>query len=466
MRPLPEDWRERAPRITERAWSGLARVLEHPDAPKYNRTIGDRVGDAELQALDAFRSDIERSGLEADLDPSPRITDWVESHRDRLFLLHDLPQGFDVAKDFTLLPTTDRDAIARRLEELVPRDLALDEAIVYSTSATTGHAVIIPSHPRAMVQNLAHIERVAGLHGVTLAPTEGEPFAMNASCQRQTYVFATSMSGWQGAVFTKINVAPHDWAGGEASRGRFLADFAPSFLASDPSTLSEALRLELPLRPKLVVSSAVGLAEEVGARVRDAWSTQIVDLYSMTETGPIAATVPGVRGHVVLLPDVFVEALDPAGRRVPDGARGEITVTGGRNPFLPLIRYRTGDHGALETVTLSDGTRARVIRDLEGRAPITFRATDGGPVGSVDIARRIRPIAPFVQHALHQRADASIELRLRPLPGVPLPLGDFERALRGLFGSDAEVQVVVDPALGVQSAKVIAWRSDLGDPVD
>lgn len=460
MRPIPPEWRARAPAMTERAWAGLARVLEHVDAPRYNRTMGDRVGERELAALAGLRAALATGVREAERAPSARAVAFVEGLRERLWLLDELPDGLDVARDFEELPTTDRDALAHRLEELVPRDLSLDDAIVYSTSATTGHAVIIPSHPSAMVQNLAHLERLAALHGVALAPREGEPAAMNASLQRRTYVFATTMSGWAGAVFVKVNLAPHDWAGGEPSRGRFLADVDPAFLSSEPVTLAEAVRLELPLRPRLVVSSAVGLPAAVASRVRAAWGAAVVDLYSTTETGPIAATVPGVDGHVVLMPDLFVEALDPSGARVPDGERGELAVTGGRNPFLPLVRYRTGDHGRLATTVLADGTRARVILDLEGRAPVTFRATDGGPVGSVDIARRLRPIAPFVQHALHQRADGSLELRLRPLPGVPIPRDDFAHVLHDLFGRDAAVTVVVDPTLGSGGAKVVAWRSD------
>lgn len=111
--------------------------------------------------------------------------------------------------------------------------------------------------------------------------------------------------------------------------------------------------------------------------------------------------------------------------------------------------------------TLPDGRRVRVILDLEGRSPVCFRATDGARVGSVDIARRIRPLAPFVQHALHQRADGSIELRLRPLVNVPIPREDFEHTLRDLFGRDARVSVRVDAELGNEGGKVVAWKSDV-----
>jgi phenylacetate-CoA ligase len=448
--------------MTLRAWDGLRRVLEHPHAPRYNRTMGDRVGEAELAALEGFRRALRELPKEHAWAPSGAICDWIEGLRGRLYALDALPRGFDARRDFDELPTTSRDDLAQRLVDWVPRDLELDPAIVYSTSATTGHAVIIPSHPTAMTPNLAHLEALAELHGVALAPEEGVPFATNLSCQRRTYVFATTMSGWAGAVFAKLNLAEHDWAGGAASREAFVRELAPAFVSSEPKSLSEALRLELPFRPRMVVSSAVRLEPRFATELGRAWGAAVVDLYSTTETGPIAATVPGIDGHVVLVPDLFVECVDARGERVRDGERGEIAVTGGRNPYLPLVRYRTGDHGRLTTTTLPDGRYVRVIRDLEGRAPIAFVAEDGGVVGSVDIARRIRPLAPFVQHALHQRADRSVELRLRPLPNVPIPIGDFEHALRELFGRGARVEVIVDPELGRLDGKLVAWRCDCG----
>ncbi len=459
---IPDEWKWRAPAMSEGAWRGLSRVLQHPYAPRYNRTMGDRVGAEELEALARFRVDVEASALESELEPSPRTVVFVEALRDRVPLLGRLPRGFDVARDFVELPTTGRDDLAQRLEWLVPLDLPVDDAIVYSTSATTGHAVIVPSHPTAMVQNLAHLERVAALHGLRIEASEGEPYALNATMQRQTYVFATTMSGWSGAVFVKLNLAEHDWAGGADARARFLRDFAPAFVASEPVTLAEAMRLELPIAPKLVVSSAVHLSAAQAGQIEASWGAKVVDLYSTTETGPIAVSLPGVEGHAVLLPDVYVEALDAEGRRVPDGERGEITVTGGRNRYLPLLRYRTGDHGRLGSAVLPDGRRCRTILELEGRSPVHFLGDEGRIVGSVDIARRIRPLAPFVQHQLHQRVDGSVELRLRPLPGVPIPLVDFEQCLKELFGSKTPVSVLLDASLGSEGGKVVAWRNDAG----
>jgi phenylacetate-CoA ligase len=133
---------------------------------------------------------------------------------------------------------------------------------------------------------------------------------------------------------------------------------------------------------------------------------------------------------------------------VADGAWGEITVTGGRNPYVPLLRYRTGDRGRMA------GGR---LLALEGRAPVVFRATDGAPVKAVDVGRVLRDAAELVQHEMAQGADGACVLRLRPVPGVAIDVDAIEHGLRALLGRDAALTITVDPRLG-ESGKVAPYR--------
>jgi len=71
----------------------------------------------------------------------------------------------------------------------------------------------------------------------------------------------------------------------------------------------------------------------------------VLEVYALTEAGIIA--VKSDRGHAILPHDLYVEVLDDDGVPCPEGVRGEVTLTGGRNPFLPLLRFRTGDFASL-----------------------------------------------------------------------------------------------------------------------
>ena len=82
---------------------------------------------------------------------------------------------------------------------------------------------------------------------------------------------------------------------------------------------------------------------------------------------------------------VWVEVLDERGGPVPDGQRGEVVVTVDENPYLPLLRYRTGD-----TAALVRDHRGTVLVGLQGRAPVRFLAADGSWRSSIDATQLLQ----------------------------------------------------------------------------
>lgn len=153
----------------------------------------------------------------------------------------------------------------------------------------------------------------------------------------------------------------------------------------------------------------------------------VIDIYSMNETGPIAFARADSEAdeHEILPHNLFVEILDEAGRPVAPGERGEIVVTGGVNPFLPLIRYRTGDFAALSF-------RAATPRlvGIERRRPVVFHAEHGKPVVSISVTVALFRI-PLPFFSLHQARDGSLTFRTRCDAVVER---DVRQALTSLFG--------------------------------
>jgi phenylacetate-CoA ligase len=91
------------------------------------------------------------------------------------------------------------------------------------------------------------------------------------------------------------------------------------------------------------VALHAGLAQQLRAR----FECPVLDLYTINETGPIGVHDAVSGGHVLLQHRLFVELLDSNGHHQPPGTRGEITITGGFNFCLPVVRYRTGDQASL-----------------------------------------------------------------------------------------------------------------------
>ena len=177
----------------------------------------------------------------------------------------------------------------------------------------------------------------------------------------------------------------------------------------------------------------------------------VVDLYSMNETGPIAVAAPDGAGHRLLQHRLYVEVLDVQGAPCPPGMRGEIVVSGGFNPFLPLLRYRTGDWASLDYSNAGQ----LVIVGLEGRAPVVFRASDGRQINNIDVTGALKPLA-LPEYNLHQFADGSLRLRV---PGTLTEVAAARDALLDLFGANTHLEI--ENFVMGESSKRMQYSSDL-----
>lgn len=455
--------------MTVEGWARLSRVLHHPAAPRWSHTLGDQLTADDLAEVQAFRAELADDQPAAPSyaagAPPPallaRIAAWIPQIDE---LRGRIPVGFHLERDWAAIRLLDRSTVAERLATLIPANAPIPRMMVYTTTGTTGHALDVPSHPRTVAMAHLFAERVLSRLGLD-PKLSGLPIAaINLCAQRDTFTFATSASVWEGSVFAKVNLDPRAWCE-PGDRARFLVDLNPPLLTSDPLALAALLELGLPLRPRLVLCTALGLHPGLQATLRDRLGCPIVDWYSTTETGPIAA---GEGGDLELLsPDMFVEVVDAQGQPLPEGTHGELVVSGGRNPFLPLVRYRTGDRARL--LTRADGRR--VLRDLEGRRAVPLYRADGSLVNPVDVARSLRLNADFVQQQTVQHPDGRLTVRIRPIPGTDIDVEQVILSLQRLFYADTSgsadhpkgphlpIEVVIDPRLGdlQPGGKVLAF---------
>jgi phenylacetate-CoA ligase len=169
----------------------------------------------------------------------------------------------------------------------------------------------------------------------------------------------------------------------------------------------------------------------------------------MNEAGPIAVGTP--RGHALLQHRLYVEILDSDGRPCPPGQRGEIALSGGFNPFIPLLRYRTGDYASLRFTSSKP-----VLADLEGRPPVIFRGEAGQAINNIDVTGALRPFV-LPRWQLHQAAGGALTLQL--------PAGTAEReqvlaALLNLFGPAQVIYVVEAEPLDNRGSKTVQYSRE------
>ena len=445
--PLTDD--QRFPLIPEARRGLLTRLRQHPHAPRWNMASGDRLNHEDLAQVRAWADEARRGPPSWAPGETPP---WVDPLVERLS--QTVPfyraRGGGRLRDH---PSFRRADLARAPWSFVPDGMDLDALLVYPTSGTTGPAFDVYSHPVAASIYLAFVQVALADLGVKIAGGPDRVSVAAVHHQRGTYTYPSLMSYLGEAGFVKLNLHPDEWSS-EADPAAFLDALDPEIYTGDPLAFDALARLPLRGRPRALISSAMTLTHGMRARLEARFRCPVLDLYSLTEARLIA--VDAGEGYRVRCHDLYVEILHPEhDTPLPPGARGEITVTGGSNPLLPLLRYRTGDFGRVEH--RHDGVW---IRELEGRAPVALLDAAGALVNNIDVSRALAPFA-LPQFQLRQAADQSLTLAVRGEHDGPL----LAATLAPLFGG-LPISVTLLPEGEQTGKKVPQYLSEVKVPVD
>jgi phenylacetate-CoA ligase len=438
---------ERYPLLDDRGRGMLRRLLEHPHAPAYNDHVGDRLTEAGLTNVRRYsqRLRTERTGWrQGELPP------WlVESIK---FCRREVPfhrRRLDWTEDFFSLPAVCREDLRREPWSFVPDTADLSDLIVFGTAGTLGDQLKIPLNPEAAACYLPLMETALATRNVQLAGGNRVSI-IQIHAQGRTLSYPSVMSYLDSAGFAKVNLNPADWRDLD-DRARFLDDCNPELYTGDPLAFSELMKLPLRTKPKALLSSSATLLPGLRQQLEKHFGCPALDVYSLTESGPVA--IAGDNGFEILPHDLYVEILDPDDRPCPAGTRGEVVLSGGRNPLLPLLRYRTGDYA-----TLDFSGPIPVLVALELRQPVAFRDAAGRRFNNIDVTFALREL-PLPFFALHQAADGSLRFRTRCEEAT---LEAAKQALTALFrGVPLTVEVV--PESVAWAGKVIQYTSDLAE---
>jgi phenylacetate-CoA ligase len=226
----------------------------------------------------------------------------------------------------------------------------------------------------------------------------------NLVAYRGAYTTAIVVAYLQEAGCVRVNLRDEDWRLLH-DRQVYLERWHSDVVLGDPVALSALECVRLPQPPRVLVSSVMSLSDGLTSQLVARYGSPVLDLYALTEAGIVAVKTAG--GHRVLPHDLYVEILDENDEPCPAGCRGEVTLTGGRNPFLPLLRYRTGDFAAL---AWQDGQA--LLIGLEGRQPVAFATSSGRVIHSMEITRALRPLQ-LVQFHLWQDAQGHFDFGYR-----------------------------------------------------
>lgn len=401
-------------------------MLDHPQAPRWNLDCGDQLDARALAWVRSFQA-----GLRAPRSWPPA---WLEGFQQRVLAQVPHYRGY-LPGDIPLL---EKEVFREAVWSLVPDDEPLEDLLTYGTSGTSGTRVLLPTAPRVAGATLALFQYGLELHGVDLTGGPDQVAMLQVSMQGFTKTYALISTFLDQAGFVKINLNPDEW---RKSRDRvaFIDACRPQVITGDPLTFAELRRLPLKHSPKALISSGMTMLGGLRRELEAHFGCPVLDIYSMSECPFIGLKRDEESGYRVVAPDLFVEALEPS---------GEIVLTGGRNPFLPLLRYRTHDHARLR---VEDGTA--FLHDLDGRTPVTFQKRSGERFNSVDVTHSLEEV-PVLQFSLHQFADGSLAFRYR---GKKDTEKQVRAVLEDLFGGQ---RLAIEAAPMGAAEKWIQYTSD------
>jgi phenylacetate-CoA ligase len=422
---------ERWPTLAAAGAARLQAVRTHPLAPAWVHRTGDRLG---------------ADGVRRASAPLP-VAGWLAEHLATARRLPAYRRHASRLGELSTWPTMTREDLLDDVSAFVPLDADLDRMVEGSSSGTSGRALQIPDDIEEVARTFHLLVRLVAEQGVDWRPDPERMALAYVIHQRQAFTYTSSISSFGQAPMARLNLHPSQWAAGQ--RTGFLSAQQPQVITGNPTSLAELLHPDLVavLRPLALFSGAMALSLPLRRDLEAAFDCPVIDLYGLHETRPIGASADG-GPFVILDRRVHVEVLDDHDQPVPPGERGEIVVTAGENPLLPLVRYRTGDFGRLVAV---NGRAA--LADLEGREATRFVASDGALVPCVDLTQYLQA-GGARGWAVHQGVDGTVTATV-----VSGDAGSIRAALGQLLGRPVAVTVVAT-LLELGEGKPRRYRSD------
>jgi phenylacetate-CoA ligase len=439
---------ERYPTLTEHGRRMLQFLREHPHAPLYRNESGNRLTAENVERARAFEREVLAAPFEwRPGQPPPWLPAFIARCYDEVPHYQRLGPPPPRLED---VPTVSRADLSRDIAPFVPDSVAVDELINFRTTGTTGHPLVLASHPLVAAGYLAVHKRALRRFGIELRHGRGQVGVVLLGLQRQCFTYVSVTPTMDESGLAKINLHPDDWRD-PADRARYLDALAPEVLTGDPLAFAELATLPMRWRPRALLSTSMALRPASRRALEERFGCPVLDVYSMNEAGPIAVFDGREGGPVLLQPGMFVEILGRDGRPVSPGERGEITLTGGFNPCLPLLRYRTGDYAALRF-----GAGEPVLVDLEGRPPVRFRTMLGEWLNNIEVTHALSRFA-LTQFTLHQAASGNLEFRVTGARGEE---DAIRTALESLFGSAQSLTIESDARF---EDKVVQYTSEIAE---
>ena len=212
----------------------------------------------------------------------------------------------------------------------------------------------------------------------------------------------------KGLTRTGCGVYPYGLINDFRSAGEFMAEHKITSLVGSAVQVLKLAELTkacgFDIRMNSVLLSTDYVPDAITARISALWGCKVFEHYGMTEMcfgGGVYCEY--LKGYHLREADLYFEIISESGETLPQGEYGEVVFTTLTRTGMPLIRYRTGDHGRFSKDRCGCSGRLMLMEKIR-------RRTDGGITGSDG---RVFYISDFDEliFSLDSVTDYSLDIR-------------------------------------------------------
>jgi phenylacetate-CoA ligase len=342
---------------------------------------------------------------------------WAYSHVPYYHALleeHDLPPArigsFD---DFHRLPFLTRELLRSRFEDL-RATVRLPNVRRLSTGGSTGVPVTVEVDMERM--GIGEAARLRAHRWFGLEPGEREVVLWGSPIETSRQDRVRQLRDW--LLNSRLLSAFDMGEDALADYARAIASFRPKKMYGYASALyllaSYFQRTHLPAPGELraVFTTAEPLFSFQRAAIEASFGCRVGSEYGSRDGGLVAQECPEGGLHI-FAEGMYVEVVDADSQGL-----GEIVVTCLDSLVFPIIRYRTGDVGSLDTTPCPCGRSLPKLRTVEGRQTDFLVTPDGRVLHALSVIYILRDMAPIREFKVLQDTLEQVTVQMvseRPL---------------------------------------------------
>lgn len=441
-------------RFTETAFRSLA--LKFVDIAKKTHQIKSYNELMETQWLNRNElEDIQRKKLQKLLTHAYQNVPYYKKLFDELNFRSDHFQSFD---DILTLPVLTKRDVRSNFDSLLARNCRQFAPRLRATSGSTGEPLVFyaskASHSSIWASNWRAFSVIGSTPGKPMATLSGGALMPRTTPLKQKiYVFFMNVLQLPAYHLSEEEMESY------VTLLRRRRPF-PSHLYSYASAAYLFARYILKREISDISFQAIFTTSEVLSTlqreiIQEAFHCPVFDTYGNNEASCYAFECEFHDGLHYGMEHSYLEVLDTDNRPQNAGKVGRFIGTNLENYAMPLIRYDTGDLGAIANDNCGCGRGLRKISHILGRSRDFILTPDGREIHGA-FFNHFEPFykTPWIAgwHVFQDKLD-HITISLRP-DGVPEKndIENIKELLMKALGEDLEIDIVIDKSLHVTPA--------------